>query len=201
MRIAFPTRGVSAALVVAGCTVLLSPGTAGAQVPNPEAVVTITPALSKTGYTPGEIFQAALILDIMDEYHLNAHKLSDQDLRPTTVLVPDDSPVAWPFIRYPEDLQKAGFPVTGLVGEQYHARVVIRLVGRIPEDAEPGELKTALNVEYQTCTDTFCLFPVTKPVELKIPVVEPGTEVKDIHPEIFKRPVSGDPPPPPDSSP
>jgi len=198
VQIAHSTRYVSAGLMLAGCILLLPLRTTGAQVARPEDVVTITPALSKTGYNPGETFQAALILDIMDGYHLNAHTLTDPYLRPTSIQVPDDSPVDWPFIRYPEDLEKAGVPVTGLVGEQYHERIVIRLVGRIPEDAEVGELKTTLNVEYQTCTETFCLFPVTKPAELKIPVVEPGTEVKEINPEIFAKPGgSGDPPPPP----
>lgn len=201
MQIAISTRGISSAVAIAGCLALLQPATTGAQIVRPEDVVTITPVFAKTGFNPGETFQAALILDIRDGYHLNAHTLSDQDLIPTTVHIPDESPVTWPFVRYPEDLEKAGFPVAGLVGEQYHERVVIRLIGRIPEDAETGEMKTTLGLEYQTCTDTFCLFPVTKPAELKIPVVEPGTEVKDIHPEIFKKPGSGDPPPPPDSSP
>jgi hypothetical protein len=37
---------------------------------------------------------------------------------------------------------------------------------------------------------------VTKPAELKIPVVESGTEVKEINPEIFGKPGErGDQPP------
>ncbi len=196
MQTAQHKQNVFPVLFLAGCLVILPVRSADSQVARPQDVVQITPALSKTGYNPGETFQAALILDIMDEYHLNAHTLTDPDLIPTTVKASDDSPVTWPFIRYPEDLEKAGHPVTGLIDEQYHERVIVMLVGRIPEDAEIGELKSVLEVEYQTCTDTFCLFPVTKPVEMTIPVVAPGTGVKDINPEIFGEPGKRDDPPP-----
>ncbi len=196
MQFAQHTKGVIPALLFTGCLALLPLQSADSQVARPQDVVQITSVLSKTGFTPGETFQAALILEIMDEYHLNAHTLTDPDLIPTAVKVPDDSPLAWPFIRYPEDLEKAGYRVSGLMDEQYHERVIVMLVGRIPEDAEVGELKASLGVEYQTCTDAFCLFPVTKPTEITISVVAPGTEVKDINPEIFLKPGErGDPPP------
>jgi hypothetical protein len=188
MRNAKYKRSVFQVLLIAGCLAFLPVLSAESQEVRPQEVVQITPALSKTGYNPGETFQAALILDIMDAYHLNAHTLTNPDMIPTTVKVPDDSPVSWPFIRYPEDLEKAGHTVEGLMDEQYHERVIVMLVGRIPEDAAVGELKAKLGVEYQTCTDTFCLFPVTKPAEITIPVVAPGTEVEDINPEIFGKP-------------
>ena len=196
MQFAKHTKGIIPILFFTCCLVILPLHSADSQVARPLDVVQITPVLSKTGFIPGETFQAALILDIMDEYHLNAHTLTDPDLIPTTVRTPDDSPVAWPFIRYPEDLEKAGYHVSGLMDEQYHERVVVIMVGRIPEDAQVGELQTQLGVEYQTCTDTFCLFPVTKTADVIVPVVAPGTEVKDIHPEIFSKPGTGGAPPP-----
>lgn len=196
MQFAKHTKSITPILFFTGCLALLPLHSADSQVARPQDVVQITPVLSKTGFTPGETFQAALILEIMDEYHLNAHTLTDPDLIPTAVKVPDNSAVAWPFIRYPEDLEKAGYQVSGLMDEQYHERVILIVVGRIPEDAEVGELKASLGVEYQTCTDTFCLFPVTKSSEIIIPVVSPGTDVKDIHPEIFSKPGTGGDPPP-----
>jgi len=196
MQIAKHKKGMIPVLFFTGCLAILPLRSADSQVARPLDVVQITPALSKTGFTPGETFQAALILEIMDEYHLNAHTLTDPDLIPTTVKIPDDSPVSWPFIRYPEDLEKAGYRVSGLMDEQYHEKVIVIVVGRIPEDAEVGELKASLGVEYQTCTDTFCLFPVIKSGEITIPVVAPGTEVKDINPEIFSKPGAGGDPPP-----
>ena len=196
MQYAKHTKGMIPILFFTGCLAFLPLHPVDSQVARPQDVVQITPALSKTGFTPGETFQAALILEIMDEYHLNAHTLTDPDLIPTTVKVPDDSPLAWPFIRYPEDLEKAGYVVSGLMEEQYHDRVVVMLVGRIPDDAEVGELKASLGVEYQTCTDAFCLFPVTKSGEITIPIVSPGTDVKDINPEIFGKPGGGGDPPP-----
>ena len=78
--------------------------------------------------------------------------------------------------------------IPGLVGEYYYTRVIIRLIGKLPEDAEPGELKVGMKIYYQTCTEELCLMPVDKPFEFKIPVVAPGTEVKDINEEIFGKP-------------
>lgn len=197
MHIISSTRGFTTWLLLAGCLAVLPLQTAGAQVARPEDVVKVTPALPKTGFNPGETFQAALVLDILEGYHLNAHTLTDPTLIPTEIELPEDSPVAWPYVRYPEDLAEAGIGVPGLVGEEYHRRVVIRLVGRLPEDAEVGELKAGMKVTYQTCTETFCLFPVSIPVEFTIPVVAPGTEVKEINPEIFKKTTEGTEPPPP----
>lgn len=183
------TRWQCAVLVFAiAVTVLLAPGAASAQVDDPMSVVTLTSALPKTGFTPGETFQAAILVDIKEGYHLNAHEVSDRALIPTEVEVPEDTVVSWPFVRYPEDLVKAGQSVMGLQAEQYHDRVIIRLVGRVPEDAAVGTLTAPLKVRYQTCTDTICLFPVSKPVAIAIPVVAAGTEVKAINTAIFGPP-------------
>lgn len=164
---------------------------AGAQLARPEEVVQITAALPKTGFNPGETFQAALILDIMEGYHLNAHRVKDASLIPTDLEIPADSPVTFPFVRYPEDQARGDKPAPGLYDDQYRKRVFIRLVGRIPTEAEPGTLKVPMKVRYQACTETVCLYPYNKPVELEIPVVAPGTKVEMINREIFGEPGSG----------
>ncbi len=160
--------------------------TTGAQeIARPGDVVSITPALPKTGFEPGATFQAAIVLDIMEGYHLNGHKTLDPTLIPTQLKLPKESPVTWPYVRYPEDQVKPGEEVPGLHDQQYHNQVIIRLVGRLPEDAEPGEIKLEMKVYYQTCNETLCLMPIDKPFEFVIPVVAPGTEVKDVNEHIF----------------
>jgi hypothetical protein len=158
---------------------------AGAQLARPEEVVRITPALPKSGFTPGETFQAALILDIMEGYHLNAHTVKDPNLIRTELEIPAGGAVSWPFIRYPEDQATPGVEVPGLVGEQYVGRIVLRLVGRLPKEAVPGPLPVKMSLFFQACTDLVCLVPFNNRFELEIPVVAPGTAVKTLHPEIF----------------
>jgi thiol:disulfide interchange protein DsbD len=158
---------------------------AGAQLARPEEVVRITPALPKSGFTPGETFQAALILDILDGYHLNAHGIKDPNLIRTELEIPAGGTVSWPFIRYPEDQAAPGVEVPGLVDEQYVGRIVLRLVGRLPREAVPGPLPVKMSLYFQACTDLVCLVPYNQRFELEIPVVAPGTAVKTLHPEIF----------------
>ena len=166
-------------------TVSLEALPAGAQLARPEEVVRITPALPKSGFTPGETFQAALIIDILEGYHLNVHNVKDPNLLRTELEIPAGGTVSWPFIRYPEDQAAPGVEVPGLVGEQYVGRIVLRLVGRLPKEAVPGLLKVKMRVYFQACTDLVCLVPYTNQFELEIPVVAPGTAVKTLHPEIF----------------
>jgi thiol:disulfide interchange protein DsbD len=169
-------------------SVLIQPARADAQMARPEDVVKITPALPKTGFNAGEVFQAALILDIMEGYHLNAHTVRDPAMIPTDLEVPEDSPIKFQFVRYPEDQTREGVPVPGYHDEQYHERVMIRLVGRLPADAELGKLKVRVIVRYQTCTDTVCLYPYGKAADLEIPIVAPGTKVEEVNKEIFGTP-------------
>jgi hypothetical protein len=182
------TRCLPVLLVLAGFIVILFHGTAAAQIMRPEEVVNITPALPKTGFYPGQTFQAAVVVKIMEGYHLNIHGTKDPILIPTELKIPEDSPVSWPYVRYPEDQVRPGETVEGLVGDYYYTKIIIRLAGRLPEDAEPGELKVEMKLYYQTCTEELCLMPVDRPFEFKIPVVAPGTEVKDINEDIFKKP-------------
>ncbi len=179
------TRSTLSCLITLGALLAFPPVQADAQNVTPEEVVNLTPALSKTGFNPGETFQAAVVVEIMAGYHLYAHGTSDPALIPTALRLPEDSPVSWPFVRYPEDYQRPGEDVPGLVGEEYYDRIIIRLVGRLPADAALGELTVPMGLFYQTCTDQICLMPVTKPFSFTIPVVAPGTAVEAINKEIF----------------
>ena len=172
-------------LIAAAATLAVLPRYADAQLARPEDVVEIKSALPKTGFNPGETFQVALLLEIIEGYHVNANDVKDPTLIPTEVLLPEDSPVTFPFIRYPEDQGRGGVRVPGYDNDEYHDQVMFRLVGRLPEDAEVGEIKVSLKIRYQTCTDTVCLYPYDKPVELVIPIVAPGTPVEEINKEIF----------------
>ncbi len=170
--------------LLAACLLALPAG-AGAQIMKPEEVVNLTPALPKTGFEPGATFQAAVVVEIAAGYHLYAHGTTDPMVIATDLKIPEDSPVAWPFVRYPEDYKKPDEDLPGLIGEEYWDRIVIKLVGRLPADAETGELEVPMGLYYQTCTEQVCLMPTTKAFTFTIPVVAPGTEVETINQEIF----------------
>jgi len=174
---------LAAALLAAGLLVHLPQ--ARAQLMQPEEVVSLTPALPKTGFEPGATFQAAVVVEIAAGYHLYAHGTSDPMLIATELRLPEESPVTWPFVRYPEDYKKPDEDLPGLIGEEYYDRIIIKLVGRIPAETEVGELAVPMGLFYQTCTEAVCLMPYTKSFTFTIPVVAPGTEVETINEEIF----------------
>ncbi len=188
MRTRRPIRILSAIILVIAAAAVTTMAADAQEIARPGDVVSITPALPKTGFEPGATFQAAIVLDIMEGYHLNGHATSDPTLIPTQLKLPKESPVTWPYVRYPEDQVKPGETIPGLHDEQYHNQVIIRLVGRLPDDAAPGEIKLDMKVYYQTCNESLCLMPIDKPFEFVIPVVAPGTEVKSINEHIFGKP-------------
>jgi hypothetical protein len=174
---------LTATLLAAGLGIL--PGRADAQLLAAEEVVNLTPALPKTGFEPGATFQAAVVVEIAADYHLYSHGISDPMMIATELRISEESPVAWPFVRYPEDYKKPDEDVPGLVGENYYNRIIIKLVGRLPADAEVGEIAVPMSLFYQTCTEAVCLMPYNKAFTFTIPVVAPGTEVETINEEIF----------------
>ena len=72
------TRYIPALLLTAAFAVAIGHGSVSAQqMLRPEEVVDITPALPKTGFYPGQTFEAAVVLKIAEGYHLNAHGTKD----------------------------------------------------------------------------------------------------------------------------
>ncbi|MFC1628209.1 hypothetical protein ACFL3H_03750 [Gemmatimonadota bacterium] len=188
MRTKRPIHSFMAIILAFVTVAVATTATEAQEIARPGDVVSITTALPMTGFEPGATFQAAIVLDIMEGYHLNGHATTDPTLIPTQLKLPKESPVSWPYVRYPEDQVKPGESVPGLIDEQYHNQVIIRLVGRLPADAEPGDIRLEMQVYYQTCNESLCLMPIDKPFEFVIPVVAPGTEVKATNEHIFGKP-------------
>ena len=41
----------------------------------------------------------------------------------------------------------------------YEGQIIIYLPVKLAETAEPGSLDLKLSIQYQACTDSYCLFP------------------------------------------
>jgi uncharacterized protein YyaL (SSP411 family) len=112
---------------------------------------------------PGEAARVAIVIDVVDTWHINANPPRPEFVKPTEWLVPEGSMFALDNVAYPEgeDLMIEGFdqPV-----EVYEGQVV--LIGEITPsvDLTAGGTELALELRYQACNDREC----TRPLKLTL---------------------------------
>jgi hypothetical protein len=165
---------------------LLAPLGAAAQggIPRPETVVTPRSYVSHEPVPRGREFEIAVVADIRKGFHINANKVLQDYLIPTSLeaelpkgfrLVEADYPPGklWKFDFSPEEL---------LV---YEGRVTLRLKLEAAADAPLGTVKLPLRLRYQACNDTMCLPPVRKTFDVEFDVAAAGAKTQPLHPQIF----------------
>ena len=133
----------------------------------------------------GAEFQAAVVVDIENGYHVNSHKPLDAYLIPTTL-----TPQLPPGIHLADTLYPAGqlkkfsfSPGKGL--DVYTGSVTLRLRLVADEGSPLGEITVPVTLRYQACNDTACLPPVRVPVTVQFQLTAAGTGSQPVHPEIF----------------
>lgn len=112
--------------------------------------------------------QIAVILDMDDGYHINAHPASLDYLIATAVVFDGVSPTR---IAYPEASRfKPAFAVEAL--DVYQARVAIRAT--FPKGALAAGRTVRATATVQACDDQTCLPPADLPVVVDVPDLHPG---------------------------
>lgn len=155
-----------------------------------DEAVAVKTAWSVNRARPGDSISLAIVVDINKGFHINADERqikSFEDFKPipTKVLVvdaPDAVTIETP--RYPPAVPfKAQYAAGDLM--TYEGRIIIYLPVRLEETAEPGSLDIKLSVQYQACTDSYCLFPKKITLSETLPVAKTGTTVSKINQELF----------------
>jgi thiol:disulfide interchange protein DsbD len=130
-------------------------------------------------------FEVAVVVDILQGFHMNAHKPSEEFLIPTTL-----TPQLPPGFReietvYPEgrDLKFSFSPDKPLA--VYSGSVTLKMKLEAGAVAPLGEVSLPLVLRYQACNDTTCLPPVKVPVTVKLRVASAGAKAVPMHPSIF----------------
>ena len=156
----------------------------------PGDVVNIRTAWSADRARPGDRIILAVVADIKKGFHINAdarqiHPFEDFNPYPTRVRVADagdkltaESP------RYPKAVPiKVVYAAGDLMS--FEGQAVIYLPVKLTDTIEPGRQQLKLVLEYQACSDTYCLFPFKKNFEASLTIVESGTDVSQINRELF----------------
>jgi thiol:disulfide interchange protein DsbD len=155
-----------------------------------DEAVAVKTAWSANLARPGDSIMLAVVADIEKGFHINADERqikSFEDFKPiptkvSVVEAPDAITIEAP--RYPPAVPfKAQYATGDLMS--YEGRIIIYLPVKLDETAEPGSLDLKLSVQYQACTDTYCLFPKRITLSETLPVAKAGTTVLTINPELF----------------
>ena len=146
--------------------------------------VSIEPVLEQTGVLPGTSFRAALVLELEEGWHINAHQPLQEYFIGTDLSMEPHADLLLADTRYPEPyLDNFGFSDEDLA--VYEGTVPIFLDIRASEDIAVGthELKGTLRV--QACDDKVCLAPTTVEVSFSIPVVADESGISTVDSGVF----------------
>lgn len=175
-------------LLIALGLILAATAVAGAQslsnLPRASEVVKPRAYVSLEPVPRGRTFEIAIVAEVMPGFHINANKVMDDYLIPTSV---SDLPKGLQLLeaKYPEgQLQKFDFSEKML--NVYDGTVVLRMKVKATADAPLGPANQNLTLRYQACNDRACLPPVKLPVPVTFTVAEAGTKATPVNQEIFK---------------
>jgi thiol:disulfide interchange protein DsbD len=149
------------------------------------ARVEIDVKLSQTGVAPGDTLEAAVVLDIEEGWHANAHEPTLDYLIGTDVEMELPEGFTLMETRYPEPEM---FSFSFADGEElavYSGKAPIFLTLRAAEDLQPGRHSLSGTVRIQICNDSVCLPPSTLSVAVPVEVLAEGSAAQAINQELF----------------
>ena len=163
---------------------LLLVGTAQAQLMSGEQLVKIQTALSVDTVHPGSSFQVAVIGDLEEGWHVNAHQPTLEYLIPTELNLEPVEGLTFGEIQYPEAVRLT-FAFAAEELDVYEGRVIIRFPVSIAGNDFPGERVVRGTFRYQACNDQVCLAPVSQDVTIPIRVSSLEQPSRPINPDLF----------------
>jgi DsbC/DsbD-like thiol-disulfide interchange protein len=155
-----------------------------AELPRAETVVKPLAYVSLERVPRGRTFEVAVVAEILPGFHINANKVFEDYLIPTTVEM--DMPKGFRLLEtaYPKGLLRK-FEFSEKKMSVYEGSVTMRLKLAAQADAPLGEAKLPLTLRYQACNDKACLPPVRKTLTVGFQVAPAGTSARPANPAIF----------------
>lgn len=135
---------------------------------------------------PGERFHAAVVLDVQDGHHINAHEPLLEWLKATKVSVESATGLKVGQPVYPE-----GHRESSPLGDMavYRGRVVIAMPVEALQGYKGDAVQITGKVTWQACTDDArgqCYAPETRDWVLQLPVAEDAEAVNATHTQLFE---------------
>lgn len=160
-------------------------------------VVTLKTAWSVDRAHPGEPVALAIVIDIKDGFHINAdasqvQPFEDFNPYPTKVEVVSASEgVTIETARFPQAKPiKVSYSSGPLMS--FEGRTIIYLPMKLDQQRKPGSIGLEIQVEYQACSDRYCLFPQKQLLKETLLTVESGVATSKINEDLFAALFSGE---------
>lgn len=134
-------------------------------------LVTVETRLAAKPVPLGESVQAAVVLDVREGWHVNAHRPTYDYLIGTALDWTSSSDVAVRNVRYPSP-KRLQLDFAKDTIDVYEGAAPIFFDVRPAPSAKPGERRLTGHLRVQACNDRTCLRPSTVNVTLTVPVAE-----------------------------
>ncbi|MGH7496458.1 MAG: protein-disulfide reductase DsbD family protein [bacterium] len=179
-------------LALFACVGLMLPALAGAQVVDlsthgiPAEIVKPEVFFSFDRVYHGSVIRVAVVGQISEGWHINAHEPSEEFLIPTEIVLDALPGVTVEQVVYPEAVTRTfAFSETALA--VYEAQAVIGLQLKIAENFAGERLILAGAIKYQACNDVSCLPPAEARFSSIVPIVGLDQPANLTHPDLFER--------------
>ncbi|MCI0694820.1 thioredoxin family protein [candidate division KSB1 bacterium] len=151
-----------------------------------DSKVQVSILLSVNKVHPGSQFQAAVMLDIQDRWHINAYVPSFDYLIGTELKLAPPEGVQVIEIRYPESKKLSRISRDAEEAlDVYEGRSPVFVVLQVSHDIAVGAHQINGSLRVQACDDQVCLAPSTIEVALPFEVVAYDQPVAPINTELF----------------
>ena len=153
-------------------------------------VVDLETAWSVDSARPGEQAALAVIIDIKDGFHINADA---SQLQPFEDFKPYPTRVQVISATEGVTIETARFPPAKPIKVEYSSgalmsfegRAIIYLLMKLDEQIRAGSIELQIRVEYQACSDRYCLFPEKKGLKATLAVVDSKAATSKINQALF----------------
>ncbi len=149
-----------------------------------EDPVTIKTYASLSSLPQGGSMELAVELVIDSGWHINANKVNDPYMIPTSIIIESVPGLTVEKVVYPRGIEKTlSFSESPL--PLYSRRALIGILIKAAPSVSIGEAVFNAAVTYQACDDKRCLAPIEKKIDIRVTVSSPKEAVDARFPEIF----------------
>lgn len=141
---------------------------------------------SKEKVPQGDEVEVAVVMDILEGWHINANEPTLQYLIGTELNLRDlGDKFTISDIRYPEPKEYEFAFAGGEALLVYEGNAPIFLTLKVNDDVETGRHLLEGDLTVQACDDETCLAPTDKNIRFDFEVVEAGTDIASVHSDLF----------------
>lgn len=133
----------------------------------------------------GSEFQVAVLLNLEENWHVNAHEPSMEFLIGTELNIEEIEGLRVVGIQYPQPVTYA-FDFAEEPVDVYEEEAPIFVTLFASEDLEAGNYELASNVRIQACDNEVCLAPITVDLTIPVEVTAPGTGFQPLNSSLFE---------------